>query len=81
MDMLQIVVHSDAEAISTHLLSRKSTKVSGTYSARSNLVGYPIEEDIKGESHETFDVSREILKFSLQTRELLWRITGELIGN
>ena len=32
------------------------------------------------ENHESFDVSGEILKFSLQTRGLLWGVTGELLG-
>ena len=37
--MLQILVHSDTEAISTDLLSSKSRKVSGTSSAESNWFG------------------------------------------
>ena len=69
--MLQILVHSDAEAISKDLLSRKRRNLSGTSSAESNWVGYPVEEKIEGESHESFDVLDEILKFSLQTRELM----------
>ena len=51
MDMLQKLVHSDAEAIPTDLLSRKRIKVSGTYSAESNWVGHTAEENIEGESH------------------------------
>ena len=69
--MWQILVHSDAEAISTYFPSRKRGKVSGTSSDESNWVGYPVEENIRGESHESFDVSGDILTFSLQTRELL----------
>ena len=49
---MQTFVHYDAEAISKNLLSRKRRKVSGTYSAESNWVGYPVEEIIEGESHE-----------------------------
>ena len=71
MDMLQTLVHSDTESISTYLLSRKRIKVSGTSSAESNWVVYPVDENIEGESHESFDASGEILKFSLQTREFL----------
>ena len=67
-DMLYTVVHSYVETISADFLSRKSRKVSGTSSAESNWFGYTIEENIKGGSHESFDVSGEILKFSLQTR-------------
>ena len=52
MDLLQTSIHSDAEAISTYLLSRKNRKVSGTSSAESNWVGYPAKENIEGESHE-----------------------------
>ena len=62
--MLQILVHSDAETISTYFLSRKRRKVSGTSSAESNWVGYPVEENIEGGSRDSFDVSGEILKFS-----------------
>ena len=62
MDLLETVVHSDAEDISPYLMSRKRIQVSGTSSDESNW-----EE----KSHESFDVSGEILKFSLQTRELL----------
>ena len=50
-DLLQTLVHSDAEAISTALLSSKIRKVSGTSSAESNWVGYPVEENIAGEIH------------------------------
>ena len=71
MYMLQKSVHSDAEAISTDFLSRKRVKLSGTSSDESNWVGCPVEDKIEGGSHESFDVSGEILKFSLQTRELL----------
>ena len=55
----------------TDLVSIKWIKVSGNSSAESNWFGYPVEENIKGESHDLFDVSGEILKFSLQTNELL----------
>ena len=55
-------------ALSTYFLSGKIRKVSGTSYAESNLVGYPFEENIEGESHESFDVSGEILKLSLQAR-------------
>ena len=79
MNIFHTVVHSVAEAISIDLLSRKIRKVSGTYSSESNQVGYPVEENIEGESHESFDFSGDILIFSLQTRELLWVITGELL--
>ena len=65
------MVHSDAEAISTNFLSSKRRKVSETSSAESDLVVYPGEDNIKGESRESFDVSGDILKCSLQTRELL----------
>ena len=51
-DLLQTSVHSDAETISTDLFSRKRRKVSVTSSAESNWVGYPVEENNKGESHE-----------------------------
>ena len=50
--LLQTLVHSDAEDISTDLLSRKMRKVSGTSSAESNWVWYTVEENIKGGSHE-----------------------------
>ena len=70
-DLLQTLVHSDAEAISTYFLSRKCRNVSGTSFNKSNWVGYPVEKKIKGESHNSFDVSGEALKFSLQTNELL----------
>ena len=81
MDLLQIVIHSYTEAISKYFLSRKIRKVYGTSSTELNCVGCPIEENIEGGSHESFDVSGEILEFSLQTRELLWGITGGLLGN
>ena len=57
--------------ILTDLFSIKRRKVSVTSSSESNWVGYQVEENIKGESHDLFDVSGEILKFSLQTNELL----------
>ena len=66
---MQTSVYSDEDAISTYLLSRKKRKVSGTSSDESNWVGYLVEDNIKGESHESFDVLDEILKFSLQTRD------------
>ena len=75
------MVHSDTKAISTYFLSRKRRKVSGTSSAESNWVGYLIEDIIEGESHESFDVSGEVLKFSFQKRELLWVINVELLGD
>ena len=50
--MLQTSVHSDAEAISTDFNSREIRKVYGTSSDESNWVRYPVEENIKGESHE-----------------------------
>ena len=49
--MWQILVHSDAEAISTYFLSRKLGKVSVTSSDESNRVGDTVEENIIGESH------------------------------
>ena len=49
--MLHTLMHSDAEAISAYLLSRKIRKVSGTSSVGSNWVGYPVEEKIEGGSH------------------------------
>ena len=70
---MQTLVYSDIEAISTNLISRKMRKVFGTSSAGSNWVGYPVEENIEGEIHESFDVSGNILKYFLQT--------GELLGN
>ena len=79
--MLQTVIDSDAEAISIYLLSRKRRKVYGTSSSESNCFCYPIEDNIKGGIRESFDVLGEILTFSLQTRKLLWEITGELLGN
>ena len=69
--MWQILVHSDAEAISTYFFSRKRGKVSGTSYDESNWVGYPVEENTKGESHESFDVLGDILTLFLQKRELL----------
>ena len=69
--MLQTLVHSDAEAISTYLLSRKRIQLSGTSSDEPNWVGYPVEENIEWESHDSFDVSGDILGFSLQKNELL----------
>ena len=60
-DMLHTVSRSDSEAISKYFLSRKRIKVSGTSSTESKWVGYPIEYNIKGESHESIDVSGEIL--------------------
>ena len=78
--MLQTVVYSDADEISTDLISRKTSKVYGTSSDESNWVGYPIYYNSKGGSHEYLDISGEILKCSLQTRGLLWGITGEFLG-
>ena len=69
--MLQKQVHSDAEAISAYFLLRKIRKVFGTSSDESNWVGYPVEENIEGGSHDSFDVSGDILRFSLQTNELM----------
>ena len=80
-DVLQTLIHSDAEAISTDLISSKRKNVYSTSSDESNWARYPVEENIEEESHESFDVSGDILKFSLQTRELLWEITRELLGN
>ena len=37
--------------------------MSGTSYDESNWVGYPIEEKIEGGSHESFDVSGDILDF------------------
>ena len=71
MDMLQTLVHSDAETISTYLLSRKREMVFGTSPTESNWVWYQVDENIKGESHESFDISGDIFKFSFQTRKLL----------
>ena len=71
MDLLQKTFYSDAEAMSTDLISIKRRKVSVTSFDESNWFGYPVEENIKGESHDLFDVSGDILKFSLQTNELL----------
>ena len=51
-DMLQTLVNSDAETKSTYFLSKKIGLVSGTSSAKSNWVGYQVEENIGGESHE-----------------------------
>ena len=82
---MQTSVHYDAEAISTDLISRKRRNVSGTSSAESNWVGYPVEDNTEGEIHESFDVSGEILKLFFAdkgiTRKSLgssWGITGEL---
>ena len=50
--LLQTSVHSDAEAISTDFLSSKRRNLSGTFSSESNWVGYPVEDNIKGKSHE-----------------------------
>ena len=69
--MLQTSVHSDAESISTDLISRKKRKVSGTSSAESNWVGNPVEDNIEGESHDSFDVLDKISKFSFQAMEIL----------
>ena len=83
-DMLRTLINYDPEAISTDFLSRKKRKLSGTSSAESNLVGHPVEENIEEEGHESFDVTGENLKFSLQTRELVWNFYGinrELLGN
>ena len=82
--MLQTLVHSNAEAISIYLLLKKRRKVSGTSSAESNWVGYPAEENIKGESHHSFDVLGDLLKFSFHGNELLGNYRGiamELQGN
>ena len=75
-DLLQTSVNYDAEDISTDLLSSKRIGVYGTSSDESNWVGYPVEENIEGGSHELFDVSGDVLKFSLQTRELLGNYWG-----
>ena len=66
MDMLQTSVHYDAEAISTYLISRKSRKVSSTSSAESNWVGYPVEDNTEGESHNSF-VCKENFKILPET--------------
>ena len=75
-DMLQTLDYSCAEARSKYFLLGNRRKVYGTSFDESNWVGYPIEVNIEGESHESFDVSGEISTFSLQTRELLWGDTG-----
>ena len=75
--MLQTSVYSDAEAISTDFFSRKIIKVSVTSSAESNWVGYPVEENIEGESHKSFDVSGEILNYIFSDKGITW----ELLGN
>ena len=49
----------------TDLVSIKRIKVSGNFSAESNWFGYPVEENIEGESQESFDVSVDILKYYL----------------
>ena len=72
---MQTLVNSDAEAISTDLFSRKGRKVSHTSSSESNWVGYPVEDHIEGEIHDSYDVSGKIMKIYLQTRELLCAIT------
>ena len=46
--LFQISVYSDAEAISTYLISSKSRNLYGTSSTESNWVGYPVEENIEG---------------------------------
>ena len=69
--MLQTLVHSDAEDISTDFISSKIRNLSCTSSDESNWVGYPVEENIEGEIHESFDVSGDILKFSFQAMEIL----------
>ena len=61
--MLQTMVHSYSEAISTDFLSREIIMVYGTSFFESNWVGYPIEENIEGGSRESFDVSGDILIF------------------
>ena len=76
MDLLQTLFHSYAETISTYFLSRKSRKLSGTSSAESNWVGYPVEENTEGGSHESFDVSGDNLTFHLQTGEVLGKYWG-----
>ena len=37
--------------------------MSSTLSAESNWIVYPVEDNIEGESNESFDVSGEILNF------------------
>ena len=44
-DLLQTSFHSGAEDISTNSPSKNSRKVSGTPSAESNWVGYPVDEN------------------------------------
>ena len=55
-DLLHTSVHYYVEDISKYFLSRERIKVSGTSSDESNLVGYPIEDNIEGARHESFDV-------------------------
>ena len=62
---MQISCHSDAEAISTNFLSMKRIQAPGTSSAESTWVRYQVEKNTEGEGHESFDVSGELLKFSL----------------
>ena len=45
--MLQTLVHSDAEAISTDLLSSKGITVSSNSSSESKWFGSPVEENIQ----------------------------------
>ena len=49
--------------------------MSHTSSSESNWVGYPVEDHIEGEIHDSYDVSGKIMKIYLQTRELLCAIT------
>ena len=67
-DLFQTSVNYDAEDISTDLLSSKRIGVYGTSSDESNWVGYPVEEKIEEESHDSFDVSGDILRFYFQTK-------------
>ena len=55
--MLQALIHSDSEAISTYFLSRKRKHLSIISSTESSLVWYPVKDNIEGESRESFDVS------------------------
>ena len=75
---MQTVSQCDADAISTVFLSRKTRKVSGTSSAGSNCVGYPIEENIEGKIHESFYFSGNILIFNFCRQG---NYCGELPGN
>ena len=79
---MQTLVHSDAEAISTDFFSKKRRNISGNSSAESNWVGYPVEENTKGKSHESFDVSGGILIFLDKgiTVGDYWVINMELLG-